>query len=191
MSPFSMILVAALTFGLCYLFDKGYTRLFRSKKEHRSGLQVRPSKRYGSFGLILGILGVIALFTGATGGAVLLVGGIIVLLIGLTLIGYYMSVGIFYDDDGFIRSSFGKSSRSYRFQDIRHQKLYVIQGGSVVVELHMADGSAVSVHSSMEGAYPFLDHAFSVWCRQNGLDRNHCPFHNPANCLWFPTEEEA
>lgn len=190
MNPISMIIVAALTFGLCYLLDKGYTRLFRSKKEHRTGLQVRPSKRYASFGLVLCILGIIALFTGITGGAVLLAGGAIVLLIGCVLIGYYMCVGIFYDDDGFIRTSFGKSSRSYRFEDIRHQKLYVIQGGSVVVELHMADGNAVSIQSSMDGAYPFLDHAFSAWCRQTGRVRDNCPFHDPANCLWFPTEED-
>ncbi len=190
MNPVAMIIVAALTFGLCYLLDKGYTRLFRSKKEHRTGLQVRPSKRYGSFGLVVSILGMIALFTGITGGTVLLVGGVIVLLIGFILIGYYMSVGIYYDDDSFLVTTFGKSSRTYRYADIRTQKLYLIQGGSVVVELHMADGGAVSVQSAMEGAYAFLDHAFSAWCRQTGRDRAQCPFHDPANSLWFPSEED-
>lgn len=191
MNPVAMIIVAALTFGLCYLFDKGYTKLFHSKAQHKTGLQVRPSKRYGSFGLILCVLGITAVFTGFSAGQALLIGGIAVLLIGCVLTGYYMSYGIYYDDDSFILTSFGKGSRTYCFGDIRHQKLYLIQGGSVLVELHMADSSTVSVQTSMEGAYPFLDHAFSRWCRLKGLNPEDCSFHDPANSLWFPTEEDV
>ena len=191
MSPVVMILAAALTFGLCFLFDKGYTKLFRSKAQHRSGLQVRPSKRYGSFGLILCVLGLAAVFAGIGGESALLIGGIAVIVIGCVLVGYYMSYGIYYDDDSFLLTTFGKESRTYRFSDIRSQKLYLIQGGSIVVELHMADSSAVSVHCTMEGAYPFLDHAFFRWCCQKGLDPEACDFHDPANSLWFPGEEDA
>ena len=191
MKPITMVIVAALTFGLCCLFDKGYTKLFRSKAQHRTGLQVRPSKRYGSFGLILCVLGIIALFAGMGGERILLLGGAAVLLIGCVLTGYYMSYGIYYDDDSFILSSFGKGSRTYRFAHIRSQKLYLIQGGSIVVELHMEDGTAVSVQTSMEGAYAFLDHAFFRWCSQKGLDPKACDFHDPANSLWFPSEEDA
>ena len=191
MSPIVMITVAALTFGLCFLLDKGYTKLFRSKKQHQTGLQVRPNKRYGSFGIVVCMLGIVAILAGLTQGKVLLLGGIVVLLIGCVLVGYYMSYGIYYDDDSFIVTSFGKGSRTYRFAEIRHQKLYLIQGGSIVVELHMADGSAVSVQSAMEGAYPFLDHAFSRWCRQTRRDPEACDFHDPANHLWFPVEEDA
>ena len=50
------LVIGALTFGVCYLLDRGYTRLFRSKQQHRTGLSVRVSKRYASFGIILGIL---------------------------------------------------------------------------------------------------------------------------------------
>ena len=191
MSPVVMILAAALTFGLCFLFDKGYTKLFRSKAQHRSGLQVRPSKRYGSFGLILCVLGLVAVFAGIGGESALLIGGIAVIFIGCILVGYYMSYGIYYDDDSFLLTTFGKGSRTYRFADIRSQKLYLIQGGSIVVELHMEDGSAVSVQTSMEGAYAFLDHAFFRWCCQKGLDPEACDFHDPANSLWFPSEEDA
>jgi len=191
MNPVVMIIVAALTFGLCFLFDKGYTKLFRSKVQHRTGLQVRPNKRYGSFGLILCVLGIVAVFAGIGGETVLLIGGVIVIFIGFALTGYYMSYGIYYDEESFLLSSFGKGSRTYRFADIRGQKLYLIQGGSVVVELHMADGSAVSVQSAMEGAYAFLDHAFYRWCSQTGRDPESCDFHDPANSLWFPTEEDV
>lgn len=191
MNPLSMLLVVALTFGVCYLLDKGYARLFRNKAQHRSGLQVRVSKRYASFGLILCVLGIVAVFTGLSGENVLLIGGVLVLLIGVALAAYYLSFGIFYDADSFILTALGKGSRTYRFQDIQSQKLYLIQGGSIVVELHMADGSAVSVQSAMEGAYPFLDHAFAAWCRQTGKNPEDCTFHDPRNHLWFPTEEDV
>ena len=191
MKPVAMILVAALTFGLCYLFDTGYTKLFRNKTQHRSGKAVRPSKRYGSFGLIICVLGITAIFTGLSEGGVLLFGGIAVLLIGIALVGYYMSVGIFYDDDGFIVNTLGRKSRTYQYRDIQSQKLYLIQGGSTVIELHLADGNAASVQSSMDGTYPFLDHAFSRWCHQTGHNPEDCDFHDPANSLWFPTEEDA
>ena len=190
MNPFSMILVAALTFGLCFLFDKGYTRLFRNKAQHRTGLQVRPSKRYGSFGLVLCILGLVAVLAGFSGESVLLIGGAVVIFIGCILVGYYLSYGIYYDDDSFILTAFGKGSRTYRFQDIRFQKLFLIQGGSTVVELRMADSGTVSIHTTMDGAYPFLDHAFAAWCRSTGKNPEDCSFHDPAKSLWFPTEED-
>ena len=191
MSPVTIVIAAVLTFGICFLVDKGYTRLFRSKQQHKTGLQVRLSKRYASIGLVLCILGILAVFTGVGGETVLLIGGGIVIFIGCALIGHYMSFGVYYDADSFIVTTFGKKNPVYRFGDIRHQKLYMIQGGSIVVELHMADGSAVSIHTSMEGAYPFLDHAFNAWCRQTDQDPEDCTFHDPGNHLWFPNEEET
>ena len=191
MSMFTMLLVGALTFGLCYLLDKGYTRVFRNRAQHRSGLAVRLSKRYASFGLILCVLGIAGIFAGLSGNTVLLVGGIIVLLMGAGLITYYMTFGIFYDEDSFILTTFGKKSITYRFRDIRGQQLYVIQGGSTLVEVHLSDGNALSIHTRMEGAYPFLDHAFAAWCRQTGRHPGASSFHDPANHLWFPPMEEV
>ena len=122
---------------------------------------------------------------------VLLAGGIIVLLMGAALITYYLTFGVFYDDDSFILTTFGKKSVTYRFADIRMQQLYVVQGGNIVIELHLSDGRALSLQSGMEGTYPFLDHAFTAWCRQTGRDPENCPFHDPANSLWFPTEVDG
>lgn len=191
MNIIAVLLVAAATFGVCYLFDKGYTAKFRSKIQHQSGLSVRLSKRYAAFGLILAVLGLTAVFTGLTNGPVLLVGGIIVMLMGIGLIVYYMTFGVFYDADSFIVTTFGKKSRTYMYQDIRAQQLYVVQGGNIIIELHLADKTAVSLQSVMEGVYPFLDHAFAAWCRQTGRDPGSCDFHDPANSLWFPGVEEA
>ena len=40
-----ILLVIVLTFALCFVVDKGYTKLFRSKKQHQSGLSLRQNKR--------------------------------------------------------------------------------------------------------------------------------------------------
>lgn len=186
-----ILLAAGCIFGLCYLVDRAFTKVFRSKAQHRSGLAVRASKRYGIFGVILTVLGILGICTGVTDGAVLLVGGIVVLLMGLGLAGHYLTFGIFYDQDSFLVSRFGKPDRTYRFGDIQGQKLYLIQGGTVMVELHMADGATVSVQSAMEGVYPFLDAAFSGWCAQAGRTPEQCDFYNPSQSLWFPTVEDV
>lgn len=183
------LVVIAATFGLCFLFDTGFQKFFRSKAQHRSGLSVRLNKMYSIAGVLLSVLGILAIMSGIADGSLLLYGGIMILVVGIGLCIYYLSVGIFYDEDSFVYTGFGKKETTYRFSDIRTQQLYVITGGSIVVELHMADGKAVSVHSTMNGAYPFLDAAFLAWCQQKGIDPQNCDFHDPANHLWFPTEE--
>jgi hypothetical protein len=187
----AILIVAALIFGVCYLVDKGFAKLFRSKAQHLSGMAVRANKRYGVFGVILTVLGILAVCAGITDGMVLLVGGIIVLLMGIGLAVYYLGFGVFYDGESFLLSCPGKKSRTYRYKDIREQKLYLIQGGNIVIELHMADGSAVTVQSNMDGVYPFLDTAFAGWCLQTGRDPQSCDFHDPSQSLWFPTVEDV
>ena len=184
-------LVAAVIFGICYLVDKTFSKLFRSKAQHRSGMAVRANKRYGLFGVVLTILGILAICVGVTDGPVLLWGGVIVLLMGIALAVYYLSFGIFYDGESLLLQRFGKKDVTHYYRDIVGQKLYLIQGGSIVVELHMADGSAVSVQSSFEGVYPFLDTAFAGWCLQTGRDPLDCDFHDPSQSLWFPTVEDV
>ena len=188
MQIFAILIIAAVIFGICYLFDKGFQKTFRNKPQHKSGLSIRPNKRYATFGLILLILGLAAIFSSAES-VVLLVGGIVILVMAIALIVYYMTFGVFYDEDSFLFTSFGKKSMEYRYQDIKSQQLYVIQGGNVVIELHMVDGNAVSLQSPMVGVYAFLDTAFAGWCRQKGINSDDCSFYDPANSCWFPTEE--
>ena len=109
---------------------------------------------------------------------------------GIALAVYYLSFGIFYDGESLLLQRFGKKDETHYYKDIVGQKLYLIQGGNIVVELHMADGSTVSVQSSFEGVYPFLDTAFAGWCLQTGRDPQSCDFHDPSQSLWFPTVEE-
>lgn len=186
-----ILIVAAVIFGICYLVDKTFAKLFRSKAQHRSGKAVRASKRYGVFGVILTVLGIMAVCIGITDGPVLIWGGIFVLLMGIFLTGYYLSFGLFYDGESILLSRFGKKDTVYYYKNIVGQKLYLIQGGNIVVELHMADGSSVSVQSAFDGVYPFLDTAFAGWCLQTGRNPQDCDFHDPSQSLWFPTVEET
>lgn len=185
----SVLLIGAVVFGICFLADKGFTKAFRGQEQHKSGLSVRPNKKYGAFGLILAVLGLGAVFTGLDGDKLLLFGGCFVILLGIALVIYYLSTGLFYDEESFIYTSFGKKSLTYRYRDIESQQLYNAQG-NLMVELFMTDGKSVHVHANMNGAFDFLDKAFYGWCAQRGITVEDCPFHDPANSCWFPPASE-
>lgn len=185
-----ILLVAAAVFGICHLVDKAFTKKFRSKTQHLSGLAVRANKMYGVFGVALLAIGLMALVIGITSGVLLAIGGFVVLAMGAGLAAHYLTFGIFYDGESFLVSSLGKKSHSHRYKEIKEQKLYVLQGGSVLVELYLEDGTSVSVQSTLDGAYPFLDTAFAGWCLQKGIDPQNCDFHDPSKHWWFPHEEE-
>ena len=183
-----ILLAGALVFGACFLIDKGFKKLFRSRKQHKSGMAVRLNKRYGAFGAIIFVLGLAALFTGLRNGLLLTVLGVILILTGIGLETYYMSFGIYYDDESFLVNTFGKRGRTYSYRDIKAQKLYNTQG-HLLVELHLTDGQVAHVQSTMDGAHAFMNHAFEAWLRQTGRKREDCPFHNPGKSQWFPSAD--
>ena len=185
-----ILIVAALVFGMCFLVDLIFKKLFRNTDQHKSGKSVRLSKRFATFGLLMVVLSVAAVFAWLKGSEVILaVGGGIIFVVGVGLIVYYLSFGIYYDDDQFHLSTFGRKSRTYDYEDIVGQRLYTASG-NVVVELHMKDGSTVALQTMMEGAFPFLDEAFYGWCRQTEHDPENCDFHDPSKSLWFPVLED-
>ena len=186
MTFFLILLIAAAVFGLCFLVDKTFSKLFRSKAQHRSGRAVRASRRYGLFGVILSVLGIMAACVGISDGSVLLWGGILVLIMGICLAVYYLSFGVFYDGETMLLSRFGKKDVTYRFEQILGQKLYLVQGGNVIIELHMTDGGTVSLQSTMDGVYPFLDTAFAAWCLQTGRDPRAVTSMTPARACGSP-----
>ena len=190
MQAIVIIVVAALVFALCWGVDKLFTKLFRSKAQHRSGLAVRASKRYGIFGVMFSVLGILGIVTGAAGEDILTYAGIVVLLMGLGLAVHYLSFGIFYDGESFLVCRFGKKSQEHRYEEIVSQKLYVLTGGSTVIELTLKDGSTVSVQSTMDGVYPFMDTAFAGWCMETGRKMEECDFYDPSKSWWFPHEED-
>jgi len=185
----AMILIIAAVFLLCFLVDKGFTRVFRSKVQHQSGKSVRLSKRYGSIGIIMFALGVAAVLMGINHEEwALMGGGCILVLGGIALVVAYMSFGIYYDEDSFILSKFGKPTTTCYFKNIRAQQLY-LASGNVVVELHMTDGSHFQVHAGMTGMYPFMDHAFEAWLQQTGRTKESCSWYDKDNSCWFPPYE--
>lgn len=190
MQAIVILLIAALVFAICWGVDKLFTGLFRSKAQHRSGLAVRASKRYGIFGVMFSVLGILGIVTGMVGEQVLLWAGVVVLLMGIGLAVHYLSYGIFYDGESFLLCRFGRRSQEHRYSEIVSQKLYVITGGSTVIELTLADGSTVSVQSTMEGVYPFMDTAFAGWCLETGHQMDQCDFYDPSKSWWFPHEKE-
>ena len=187
----AVLIVAAVVFGLCFLVDKGFQKVFRNQAQHMSGKAVRLSKRYGSFCLIIAIRGLAAIFTGLAGSAALLIGGIVMVLMGIGMVVYYMSYGVFYDEDSFVFMTIGKKTKTYYYNAIRSQQLYNNQG-HLLIELYMSDGNAVQLQSTMQGCYEFMDHAFAAWLKQTGKRKEDCPFYDPSNSCWFPpaTEEK-
>ena len=185
-----VLIVAALVFGACFLIDKGFTKLFRSQAQHKSGLAVRLNKKYGAFGLILVVLGLATLFSGLGKGWLMVAAGGLIIAVGIGLVVYYITFGVFYDESGFVLTTFGKKSKLYQYRDIKSQQLYNSYG-NILIELHLADGRSVQLQSGMTGVYPFLDKAFSKWCAQKGIDPESCSFHDPENSCWFPGMEEA
>lgn len=183
-----VLIIAAVVFGVCFLIDKGFQKLFRSQAEHKSGKAVRLSKRHGAFGLIMILLGAAAVFSGLNSNWLMIVCGGVLILVGAGLAVYYVSCGIFYDTESFIVTSFGKHERKYYYKDIEKQQLYNNQG-HLLIELHMTDGQSVHVQSTMPGAFDFMDYAYSAWLRQTGRREEDCPFHDPANSCWFPPVE--
>ena len=186
-----VLIIGVVTFGVCFLVDKGVAGIFRNKAQYRSGLSVRLNQHYGGAGLILALVGGIFLLRFAGSNVMLLICGGFVVLLGIALVVYYLSFGIYYDEDSFVYSAFGKKAVTCSFDAIQGQKLYQLSAKNIMVELYLQDGKTISVQSNMKGAYSFLDAAFAGWCRQKGLEAEDCPFHDAGNCRWFPEMEES
>lgn len=181
----AVILVAAAVFGICFLVDKGFTKLFRSQSQHYSGTAVRLNKKYGSIGLILTVFGVGAILAGLPANWLFIIGGTLISLLGIGLVVYYMTFGVFYDGDSFVLTTFGKHSTTYHYREIQGQQLYITSAG-VVIEIFMQDGRTFQLQSAMKGVYDFMDKAFAGWLEQTGKTREECDFYDPQNSCWFP-----
>ncbi len=181
-----VLIILALVFGVCFLVDKLFQKLFRSRRQHKSGKAIYKNCGNALIALVLVMLGIAGIFQG---GWLILLGGV-VFLAGAVLLTYHLSYGVYYDEESFLVSAFGKKSREYFYKDIQGQRLYLVAGGNMIVELHMADGQTVSLQSIMDGVFPFLDHAFAAWCRARGLAKEDCEFHDPVQGCWFPSVEE-
>lgn len=189
MGPYiALILLMAAVFGLCFLLDKGFTRLFRGKAQHSTGKAVKLNKKFGSIGLLVALLGLAGVFSGLGKSWLLAAGGGLLILVGTGMVVYYMSFGIYYDAESFLYSAFGKKSVTYRYGDIQSQQNYMT-GSGILVELYMADGRAIQLQPGMTGGADFANTAFAGWLTQTGKTKEECEFCDPANFRWFPPVE--
>ena len=189
MRPYiALIILLAAIFGLCFLADKGFTKLFRGKVQHKSGRSVRVNRRYGSLGLVVTVLGLAGVFAGFSANWLLFAGGFVLILAGCGLVVYYMSFGIYYDEDSFIWSAFGRKSITYRYEDIKAQQLYTSAAG-ILIELHLSDGRALQLQPGMKGVLCFVEMASEGWFAQTGKQKEECAFYDPENSCWFPPAE--
>lgn len=185
------LLIAALTFGAMFLMDRTFTKIFRNQAQHHSGTAVRLKKGYGVAGVLLCAVALLCLTRFlAAGEKLMLLCFVVLLVMGGGLGAYYLTHGIFYDDETFLYTTLGKKGRDYRYAQIDGQKLYLLQGGGHLVELYMNDGSSVSIQTSMPGAYDFLDKACHARFRQLGINSAECDWFDAGNCCWFPPKED-
>ena len=112
------------TFLLCWLADRGFTKLFRGTPQHASGKAVRLGKFYSLGGLVFAVLGIVSVMAGIGISVLLIVGGVVVFAVGVFLIVYFLSFGVYYDDDSFVVSNLGKKQRTYRYRDIQNPCRY-------------------------------------------------------------------
>ena len=189
MELIAVAIIAALVFGICYLVDKGFTRIFRSQQQHRSGTAVRLHKRYGSIGLIVAVLGIACLFAAPNQGMILWIAGPVLMLGGAALVAWYLSFGVFYDAEAFLVTNLFRKARRYTYDQIQAQQLYTASG-NVIIELHLADGTGVQLQSNMDGTYTFMEFAFHRWLEATGRFKSDCTFYAPDQSCWFPPVEE-
>ena len=183
------LIIAAIVFGLCFLVDKGFTRVFRGQQQHRSGTAVRLNKRYGSIGLIVAVLGIACLFAAPDQGAILWIAGPILVLGGGALVAWYLSFGVYYDAEAFLVTNLFKKTRRYTYDQIKAQQLFTASG-NVIIELHLLDGTAVQLQGNMDGTYAFMEFAFHRWLDATGRFKSDCTFYAPDQSCWFPPVEE-
>ncbi len=182
-----IILIALVTFGVCFVVDKSFSALFQNRDKTDRRI-VRLRKRMLVFGVLVAILGLTCVVFYYGKHPVMFWSGVALMLMGGGMVYYHLSFCVHYDEEGFRYSIFGKKSRNYTYDQIRFQQLYNSQG-SIVVELHMVGGDALLIQDSMEGSAAFLDYAFERWCAIKGLDKAQCGFHDPEKSCWFPQSE--
>lgn len=183
------ILLIAAIFGLIALLDFLFHKLFPKSKAEQSGQVVRLPRYSSILGLLMALLGIIALlFLPLEGQRLLQFGCVLVLVIGLFLLVNYFRFGIFYDDECFVYRTMTHKARAYRYEDITGQRSFLARSG-LNTSLYVG-ADEIQLYDAMQGLDSFLNKAFYGWCRAKGMDPDKVP-HNPRNLTYFPDPEDA
>ena len=182
--------VIAGTFGVLFLGDTLFRKFFRKEHEYQTGMVVHLNKRLLIAGILLTVLGIAMLGQLAKGFNWIIVAASVILeIMGIGLLIYYNSFGVFFDLDTFICRSFRQKAQTYRYEDILSQQLFTTAGG-IMVELDLRGGRTLTLQQNMDGMYSFLDHACFARLRQLGQEPRDCKWFDKSQSCWFPPREE-
>lgn len=185
---FYLLFIAAI-FGLIALLDFLFHKLFPKSKVEQSSQVVRLPRYSSILGLLMALLGIIALlFLPLEGQWVLQFGCVLVLVMGLCMLVNYFRFGIFYDDECFVYRTTTRKARTYRYEDITGQRSFLARSG-LNTSLYVGDDE-IQLYDAMQGLDSFLNKAFYGWCRAKGLDPDKVP-HDPRSLTYFPDPEDA
>lgn len=185
MTAVILLIIGAITFGLCFLIDWLIKRIKQRKKGTHESHTVRQPTRAIGIGIVLTVAGLaLALFWGQALG---LWGGLVIFLLGVVLIGSYFVFYINYDEESFTYCTI-KGKKRYLYNQIRGEQVIATRSGINVI-LYMG-GSTVEMSEGMQGVREFLSHAYYARCRQLNIDPAENPPPAPRELLWFPEPSE-
>ena len=181
-----LLLIAAI-FGLIALIDFLGKKLFPALRNTHNGPMVRMPRYSFILGLLLALVGVIAVLYMPTEEWLLYAGCWLVLVIGVYLLINFFWTGIFYDDEGFTYRPFPRKARYFRYEEITAQQSFIAKSGWNTALY--AKGQEIQLYAAMQGVEEFLLTAFYGWCRQKGLDPEEVE-HDSTTLTYFPAPEQ-
>lgn len=184
-----LLIIAALVFGLCFLIDFLFKKLFPKSKLEGSKRVVRMPRRSAIWGLILTLFPVVVLlfWLPPEGDTALTIGCVVAILFGLVLLVQYFSFGIWYDEETFLFKDLRRGRRTYHYSQIKGQQSLMTRSG-IQATIFVGE-DVIEVSSAMQGLPDFLDKAFYRWCAAKGIDPDSVE-NNPAMLTYFPALEE-
>lgn len=178
------LLLIAVIFGLVALVDFLLGKFFPKSELQKKGKAVRLPRYSFILGLLLFLIGLIAvLFLSLKTHLALWLGCLVIFAVGAFLLLNFARFAIFYDEKGFTYRTLVKKEKYYRYKDITGQRSFVARSG-VNVLLYCA-GDEIALYTAMQGLKPFLETAFQTWARENHVDPKTIE-QNPDYFSFFP-----
>ena len=179
------LLFAGAVFGLCFLVDKG-TGILRRRGANAPAVRLPLRYPLAVAGLPLVALGC-CVYAWANRSWLFAAAAVCFLSVAGFVVYCYRSTRIDYDEAEFTFRR-GKTQKTFRFSDIDGQRVAVSRRSCCLVLCLGRD--EVVLYSNMQGFHPFLEAAFTGWCRGRGLNPAEQDWHSPANHQWFPDQPE-
>lgn len=178
------ILLVAVIFGLVALVDFVLGKLFPKSELSKKGQAVRLPRYSFILGILLSVLGLMAvLILSPQRQLALWLGCLVVLGIGVFLLANFFGFAIYYDETSFSYRTLTKKTRLFHYGDITGQRSFVAKSGVNI--LLYAQGQEIALYSAMQGLRPFLETAFRGWCEATGTDPDSVE-QNPDFFSFFP-----